>query len=289
MLFWSNNNNKKKLTRALRPSRPWKAAYLEDDTNPYRPAYKKAMELHFSQHGDQRYQFYAQFGVDDHPCLFLAFDIFRIFMLFFYTNSFLVLSSVISPISWIPRVNWITEELLWLTSTSTSTIPKISKLDWKNLFLLLSWRTLCTISVFLPNLSGLFGLARHCFFFSNCHTWSSLSPAVISFFGFISFVLMCFKIESWLWSVDHHSHKDRQQFWYFAWFEACCWHWEWKSFGVGSCALRDLSCSYWVRSHNVTYNNNGNTSDRSTSLVTWMTRPATVISLPKAPTTSDQN
>eukprot|EP01127_Copromyxa_protea_P015968 TRINITY_DN4681_c0_g1_i3.p1 TRINITY_DN4681_c0_g1~~TRINITY_DN4681_c0_g1_i3.p1 ORF type:complete len:1023 (+),score=237.78 TRINITY_DN4681_c0_g1_i3:34-3069(+) len=41
------------------PCRPWKAAYLEDASNPHRAAYKKAMELHFSQHGDQSIKFCA--------------------------------------------------------------------------------------------------------------------------------------------------------------------------------------------------------------------------------------
>jgi len=35
------------------PSRCWKAAYLEDPSNASLQAYKKAMEVHFSQHGDQ--------------------------------------------------------------------------------------------------------------------------------------------------------------------------------------------------------------------------------------------
>jgi len=39
------------------PSRPWKAAYLEDPSNHSLAAYKKAMELHISQHGDQSVKF----------------------------------------------------------------------------------------------------------------------------------------------------------------------------------------------------------------------------------------
>jgi len=43
--------------KAWHPGHPWRAVYLETPGNPHLEAYKKAMALHFSKHGDKSVNF----------------------------------------------------------------------------------------------------------------------------------------------------------------------------------------------------------------------------------------